>query len=111
MNPALWLRFAARDLKSGLQGFWIFLCCLALGTAGIAMVGSLAAVLLPDRTPKVPTPIELHDRLEGHHAIQVPVVPWAGRPSGFIRIAAQAYNHLAQYEKLARALVAELGLA
>ena len=43
MNLALWLRFAARDLRSGLQGFWIFLTCLALGTAAIAMIGSLSA--------------------------------------------------------------------
>ena len=32
MNLRLWLRFALRDLRSGLQGFWIFLTCLALGT-------------------------------------------------------------------------------
>jgi putative ABC transport system permease protein len=43
MNPSLWLRFAARDLRSGLQGFWIFLTCLALGTAAIAIIGSLSA--------------------------------------------------------------------
>lgn len=45
MNLALWLRFAARDLRSGLQGFWIFLTCLALGTAAIAIIGSLAAAV------------------------------------------------------------------
>lgn len=43
MNFSLWLRFALRDLRSGLQGFWIFLTCLALGTAAIAIVGSLSA--------------------------------------------------------------------
>ena len=43
MNPALWFRFALRDLRSGLKGFWIFLTCLALGTAAIAMIGSLSA--------------------------------------------------------------------
>ena len=43
MNPRLWLRFAGRDLRSGLQGFWIFLTCLALGTGTIAIIGSLAA--------------------------------------------------------------------
>jgi isopenicillin-N epimerase len=76
-----------------------------------AMVGSLAAVLLPMDSPKAPTALDLHDRLERDHAIQVPVVPWSGRPSGFVRIAAQAYNRPADYEKLARALVSELGLA
>ncbi len=45
MNPALWLRFALRDLRSGLQGFWIFLTCLALGTGTIAVIGSLAAAV------------------------------------------------------------------
>ena len=43
MNFSLWLRFAARDLRSGLQGFWIFLTCLTLGTAAIAIIGSLSA--------------------------------------------------------------------
>jgi putative ABC transport system permease protein len=45
MNARLWLRFAARDLRSGLQGFWIFLSCLALGTAAIAIIGSLTAAI------------------------------------------------------------------
>ena len=43
MNVSLWLSFAARDLRSGLQGFWIFLTCLTLGTAAIAIIGSLSA--------------------------------------------------------------------
>ncbi len=43
MNFGLWFRFAARDLRSGLQGFWIFLTCLMLGTSAIAMIGSLSA--------------------------------------------------------------------
>ncbi len=42
---SLWLRFALRDLRSGLQGFWIFLICLTLGTAAIAIIGSLSASL------------------------------------------------------------------
>lgn len=42
---SLWLRFALRDLRSGLQGFWIFFTCLALGIAAIAVVGSLAAAI------------------------------------------------------------------
>ncbi|MFO1131886.1 MAG: FtsX-like permease family protein [Hyphomicrobiales bacterium] len=45
MNLALWLRFAARDLRSGLQGFWIFLTCLALGTGTIAIIGALSAAV------------------------------------------------------------------
>ena len=45
VRPRLWLRFAWRDLRSGLHGFWIFLTCLALGTAAIAIVGSLTAAI------------------------------------------------------------------
>src|SRR5690349_1835519 len=41
----LWLTYAWRDLRSGLQGFWIFLTCLTLGTAAIAIVGSLGAAI------------------------------------------------------------------
>ncbi len=87
--------------------------CAALGTSPVCpeeMIGSLAAVSFPDVTPKTPTPSELWDRLEQVHGIQVPIVPWPDRPSGFVRIAAQAYNRLPQYEKLATALCIELGL-
>ncbi|MGE0241876.1 MAG: ABC transporter permease, partial [Parvibaculaceae bacterium] len=45
MRPGVWLTYAWRDLRSGLQGFWIFLTCLALGTAAIAIVGSLGAAI------------------------------------------------------------------
>lgn len=41
MTP-LWLRFAARELRSGVKGFRIFLACLALGVAAIAAAGSTA---------------------------------------------------------------------
>jgi putative ABC transport system permease protein len=36
------LRLAARELRGGVQGFVVFLLCLALGVAAIASVGSLA---------------------------------------------------------------------
>lgn len=41
----LWLRYAAKNLRSGLQGFWIYHTCLTLGVAAIAMVGSLVAAV------------------------------------------------------------------
>lgn len=41
MTP-LWLRFAARELRSGVKGFRIFLACLALGVAAIAAASSTA---------------------------------------------------------------------
>ncbi len=39
------LRFAWRELRGGLRGFYVFLVCIALGCMAIAGVGSLAASL------------------------------------------------------------------
>ena len=43
MKPRLLLIYALRNLRSGLQGFWILLTCLTLGVSAIAIIGSLAA--------------------------------------------------------------------
>ena len=45
MNLSLWLRYALRNLRSGLKGFWIFLTCLTLGVAAIAIIGALGAAV------------------------------------------------------------------
>jgi putative ABC transport system permease protein len=42
---ALTLRLAARDLRGGLRGFYVFILCIALGVMAIAAVGSVAASL------------------------------------------------------------------
>ena len=39
------LRFALRELRGGLRGFYVFIACIALGSMAIAGVGSLAAGL------------------------------------------------------------------
>ena len=46
-TPARWLplRFALRELRGGLHGFYVFIACIALGSLAIAGVGSLAASL------------------------------------------------------------------
>jgi putative ABC transport system permease protein len=43
MSLALAARFARRELRGGLQGFRIFIACLALGVAAIAAVGTVRA--------------------------------------------------------------------
>ncbi len=42
---ALPLRFALRELRGGLRGFYVFVTCIALGAMAIAGVGSVAASL------------------------------------------------------------------
>ena len=39
------LRIALRELRSGLQGFYIFLSCLTLGVAAIAAIGSFSKAI------------------------------------------------------------------
>jgi isopenicillin-N epimerase len=88
--------------------------CDALGVAPPcpeSMIGTLAAVPLPDGKSTAPTPLygdPLQDVLLERHAIEVPVVPWPAPPKRLIRISAQLYNTRAQYEYLAKALAAEL---
>jgi isopenicillin-N epimerase len=87
--------------------------CAALGTAPPApdsLLGSLAAVLFPERTPKAPTPDALYNALVAR-GFEVPIVPLPGFPSGFVRIAAQVYNSEAEFTALAIALREELGLS
>jgi putative ABC transport system permease protein len=42
---ALALRYAIRELRSGLRGFYVFIACIALGVMAIAGVGSVATSL------------------------------------------------------------------
>jgi putative ABC transport system permease protein len=42
MKLWLWIAYAARNLRSGLKGFWILLTCLTLGVAALAVIGSLS---------------------------------------------------------------------
>jgi putative ABC transport system permease protein len=39
------LRFALREMRGGLRGFYVFVACIALGAMSIAGVGSLSASL------------------------------------------------------------------
>lgn len=39
------LRYAFRELRSGLRGFYVFIACIALGVMAIAGIGSVAASL------------------------------------------------------------------
>lgn len=90
--------------------------CQALGVAPPCpdeLIGSLAAVPLPDatdgRAPVSPLYLDpLQDRLLERHRIEVPIVPWPAPPKRLVRVSAQMYNSLPQYELLASALIEEL---
>jgi len=91
------------------------LLCDALGTpapAPEAMIGSLATVPLPPgrdgARPDAFALDPLQRTLFEQHRIEVPVFPWPAPPRRHLRVSAQAYNELAEYEALAGALRAEL---
>ncbi len=76
-------------------------------------IGSLAAVPLPDapasEPPAPPLYLDpLQNRLREKHGIEVPVIYWPAYPKRLIRVSAQLYNSLPQYELLAGALKTEL---
>lgn len=73
------------------------------------MIGSLAAVPIPDDSGPAPilgpndaTP--LMRRMFDEYRIVVPVPIWPRWPHRLIRISAQRYNHIADYEQLVEAL-------
>jgi isopenicillin-N epimerase len=93
-----------------------------------SMIGSLAALPLPDSAsdPSAPAP-RRHDggpdrvrpvardpiqqMLFDEHRIEVPVMSWPCIPHRLIRISAQLYNEIGEYERLAEALTSVLGVA
>ncbi len=73
------------------------------------MIGSLASVPLPDMASADISRISngldpLRDRLLREHGIEAPVFPWPAPPKRLLRISAQLYNSLPQYERLAAVL-------
>ena len=77
------------------------------------MLGSMAAVMLPDHDPSLlpepgvspPLP-QLGRMLLEQFGIEVPVYYWQDQSRAILRISAQAYNRLDQYERLAEVLEA-----
>jgi isopenicillin-N epimerase len=73
------------------------------------MIGSLAAVALPDMASADIARIRngldpLRERLLREHGIEVPVFPWPAPPKRLLRISAQLYNSLPQYKRLVAVL-------
>ena len=77
------------------------------------LIGSLASVPIQDGSSAPPKSPLYEDALQQmlfeKHAIEVPIMPWPAPPKRLLRISAQLYNALPQYEALAAAL-RELGI-
>jgi isopenicillin-N epimerase len=73
-----------------------------------SMLGSMAALSLR-RSGSQLEAAELHRRLVFDHDIEIPVHAWPAPHGPLLRLSAHAYNELADYERLAEAVVALLG--
>jgi isopenicillin-N epimerase len=112
--PGGWPEVMARNHELALAARNVL--CRALGVAAPCpdeCIGSLAAVPLPDapatELPAPPLYIDpLQNRLREKYDIEVPVIYWPAYPKRLIRVSAQLYNSLPQYELLAEAITKEL---
>lgn len=108
--PGGWPAVMARNRALALAGRRIL--CRALGISvpcSEELLGALAAIPLPDAlptaTPRAPLFCDLlQEQLFAEHRIEVPIIPWPASPARLLRISAQLYNALPQYEYLAKVL-------
>ena len=107
--PGGWPEVMHRNHTLALQGR--DLLCSALGIdrpAPDEMLGAMAAIPLPNGDPSLPASRHgdpLQDALLFEHGIEVPIIPWPESPQRLLRVSAQLYNELGEYEKLAGALL------
>ena len=112
--PGGWQEIMARNRSLAFAARKILCAALQIQEPCPAeFIGSLAAVPIPDAPPDA-LPIQpfneypLQEVLRVKHGIEVPIMPWPAPPKRFLRISAQLYNSLSQYEMLARTLVEEM---
>jgi len=113
MLPGGWPAVMARNRALALEAR--ALLCATAGTpppCPDTMVGSLAAVVLPDGAPTTTIgwrrPDPLQARLFDGWSIEVPVITFPAAPKRLIRISAQLYNSRDHFVRLAGALGKEL---
>jgi isopenicillin-N epimerase len=119
--PGGWPEVMARNRELALAGR--DLLCAALGVPHPApdeVLGSMASVPLPDAVPGEGArdgawadsawadEDPLGEALRRRWRIEVPIFPWPSPPHRLVRVSAQLYNRIEDYQRLAEALTAEL---
>jgi len=108
--PGGWPAIMQRNRALALAGRKLLCQALNIETpCPEGLIGSLASIPLPPATGEQPptSPLyadPLQKRLLRESGIEVPIIPWPAPPRRLVRISAQLYNCLPQYELLARAL-------
>jgi isopenicillin-N epimerase len=102
--PGGWNELRQRNHQLALQARQLL--CEALNVSMPCpdeMIGSMAVVPMPE-VLESRNFMALRDELFDRFGIQVQVVPWQEKPKLLVRVSAQIYNTLEQYEYLAKAL-------
>lgn len=108
--PGGWPAVMKRNRQLALAGRKIVCDALKIELpAPDELIGSLASIpLAPGRDttpPKSPLYLDpLQERLMRKRRIEVPVIPWPKPPARILRVSAQLYNSLADYELLSEIL-------
>lgn len=113
LQPDGWAGVRRANRELCLQGRDLLIDALDIPPpAPDGMLGSIASFPLPGRAGSDDGATEVFDplmaRLRAEWNIEVPVFAHLDPPQRLLRISAQQYNHRAEYERLAEALVAEL---
>ena len=113
MAPDGWDEVMRRNHELAIAGREVVLEKLGLeAPAPAEMIGSMASIVLPDRVGAIADPMvfadALHDILWENHRIEIPVPPWPAAPKRMVRLSAQLYNSIEQYDRLAEAITIEL---
>ncbi len=107
--PGGWREIMTRNRALVLAGRRLLCDTLGLSLpAPDDMIGSLASLPMPDsQAEPSSSPLYLdpwQEELLARHRLEVPFVPWPEHPRRLLRISAQLYNSLPQYELLASAV-------
>jgi isopenicillin-N epimerase len=113
--PGGWPEIRRRNHELAVAGRRVI--CEALGIevpCPDEMIGSLAAIPIPAARAgvklKAPLMLDpLQNQLLAKYNIEAPVIPWPAWPERLLRVSAQLYNSLPQYEKLAEVMKKRLG--
>ncbi len=112
--PGGWVSVVQRNHELALEARDLLCKTLQIDPpAPDAMLGAMAALPLPDGTQSDAPALygdPLQDKLLFDHHIEVPIVPWPAPPKRVLRVSAAVYNVREDYERLAEALTAELGV-
>jgi isopenicillin-N epimerase len=108
--PGGWTEIQARNRRLALNARRILCQTLKIETpCPDELIGSMASVPIPDaRESERPGPPHYIDKAQddllSRHRIEVPVIGWPKFPKRLLRVSAQLYNEIDDYEKLCQAL-------